>query len=224
MLAHLPGHRRSSPASRPTRRSPVAGRGEGHGAQRLRRAEPGHAGDRRRCPRSASGPARPATRRSRSSQTTVQYPPGQAGAAQLVARHLAAGAALQPSPQVKEITVISGPDYTSVLQTPKPASAVPVPTTTTTTTPSTTTTAPTTDHDRQDRRQDRASTRTTPTPSWRRRRRPAPPAAEAGPGARPSRACRRGPAHYSCPALSRPRRPDGGFVRGDRTSPGKDHQ
>jgi len=75
-------------------------------------------------------------------RTTIQYPPGQAGAAQLVARHLAAGATLQPSTQVKEITVISGPDYTSVLQTPKPASEVPLPTTTTTTAPKATTTVP----------------------------------------------------------------------------------
>jgi LCP family protein required for cell wall assembly len=74
-------------------------------------------------------------------QTTVQYPAGQAGAAQLVARYLAAGAALQQSPDVKEITVLSGPDYTSVLRKPKAASEVPLPTTSTT---STTTTAPTT--------------------------------------------------------------------------------
>jgi len=75
-------------------------------------------------------------------QTTVQYPPGQVGGAQLVARHMAAGATLQPSTQVQEITVISGPDYTSVLRTPKPAAQVPVPTTTTTAPPSTTTTLP----------------------------------------------------------------------------------
>ena len=77
-------------------------------------------------------------------QTTIQYPPGQATSAQLVARYLAAGAVLQPSSQVQGITVISGPDYTAVLQTPNPASAVPLPTTTTTAPPPSTATTTTT--------------------------------------------------------------------------------
>ena len=102
-----------------------------------RRAEPGRrrspqVADRRRVPDGPAGDSPvPASLRRRSGTA-------RAGGArpQLVARYLVAGAvarAADPSTSTG-ITVVTGPDFTAVRQTPKPARRCPLPTTTTTST------------------------------------------------------------------------------------------
>lgn len=63
-------------------------------------------------------------------QTVVYYGPGRQGPAQLVARYLAAPVRLEESVFAGDVSLITGPDFTGVLATPKPANAVPTTTTT----------------------------------------------------------------------------------------------
>lgn len=57
--------------------------------------------------------------------TLVLYPAGQLAQAQLVARYLGGPAELRATNFVTVVTVNTGPDFTTVLSSPKPASAVP---------------------------------------------------------------------------------------------------
>ncbi|WP_426573322.1 LCP family protein [Aquihabitans sp. McL0605] len=75
-------------------------------------------------------------------RTEVRYTPGQEAQAALVARHLMADPVLVPDMDVSEITVVTGPDFATVLLDPRPASDFPAPTTTTTTTAPSATTVP----------------------------------------------------------------------------------
>ena len=72
--------------------------------------------------------------------TQVRYGPGREAQAALVARHLFARATLVPDARATRITVVTGPDFATVLSKARPAADVPVPTTTTTAATSTTTT------------------------------------------------------------------------------------
>lgn len=76
--------------------------------------------------------------------TQLRYRPGQERQAALVARHLFARPRLVAVPDATAITVVTGPDFSTVLRTARPAGDVPVPTRTTTasTSTSTTTTRP----------------------------------------------------------------------------------
>jgi LCP family protein required for cell wall assembly len=81
--------------------------------------------------------------------TTISYAPGSEGAAQLVARHLTSRAvfAVDDGLDANEVTLVTGPDFTTVVRQPWPVEQVPPPTTTTTAPPTTdasgaTTTAP----------------------------------------------------------------------------------
>jgi LCP family protein required for cell wall assembly len=67
-------------------------------------------------------------------RTEVRYPPGQEAAAVLVARHLFADPVLVPDLDVRQVTVVTGPDFVAAILEPRPATDIAVPTTTTTTT------------------------------------------------------------------------------------------
>lgn len=69
--------------------------------------------------------------------TTVHYAPGSEAAAQLVARHLTSRAAFEVDEGLgpNEVTLVTGPDFTTVVRQPWAVEAVPAPTTTTTTAP-----------------------------------------------------------------------------------------
>ena len=71
-------------------------------------------------------------------RTTILYGSGQLAKALLVERYLVAGAELHESPELQgvDVRVLTGSDYTGVLETPRPASAVPA--TTSPTAPTTT--------------------------------------------------------------------------------------
>lgn len=71
--------------------------------------------------------------------TTISYPPGAEGAAQLVARHLTSKAEFVEDPSLDgEVLLVTGADFTTVVREPWSEEAVPAPTTTTTSTTSTT--------------------------------------------------------------------------------------
>jgi LCP family protein required for cell wall assembly len=73
-------------------------------------------------------------------RTTILYGPGQLAKAQLLERYLVAGADVQESPELQgvDVRLLTGSDYTGVLETPRPASD----TTSTTVPVAPTTTAP----------------------------------------------------------------------------------
>ena len=75
-------------------------------------------------------------------RTEVRYKPGQEAQAAYVARYLYANPVLVPDIDAAAITVVTGPDFGTVLKAQRPAADIPVPTTSTTTTPATTTTLP----------------------------------------------------------------------------------
>jgi len=76
-------------------------------------------------------------------KTVVRYHSGDEAAAVLVARYLPQDPLLTQDDTVNEVTVITGPEFTTVLDTPRPADAVATaPTTTTTSTTVASTTAP----------------------------------------------------------------------------------
>lgn len=66
-------------------------------------------------------------------RTEVHYAPGHEADAALVARYLYADPVLVLDLDATQITVITGPDFGSVILEPRPAGDVPIPTTTTTT-------------------------------------------------------------------------------------------
>jgi LCP family protein required for cell wall assembly len=72
--------------------------------------------------------------------TTVRYAPGSEAAAQLVARHLTSQAVFEVDEGLglNEVTLVTGPDFTTVVRQPWAVEAVPAPTTTTTAPPATT--------------------------------------------------------------------------------------
>ncbi|HEY4375673.1 MAG TPA: LCP family protein [Acidimicrobiales bacterium] len=76
--------------------------------------------------------------------TVVLYPAGQQAQAQLVARYLDGPVELRATNFVTVVTVNTGPDFTTVRSSPKPASAVPTSGTPGSSTPASTTTTTTT--------------------------------------------------------------------------------
>ena len=77
-------------------------------------------------------------------RTEVRYQPGQEAQAALVARYLYGNPVLVSDVDAAVITVVTGPDFGTVLKDPLPASKIPVPTTTSTSTTTTTVASSTT--------------------------------------------------------------------------------
>lgn len=73
-------------------------------------------------------------------RTEVRYRPGEEAQALLVARYLGADPTLVPDPDVTEITVVTGPDFLAVRDSPRPATEITTTTSSTTTSTTTTTT------------------------------------------------------------------------------------
>lgn len=95
-------------------------------------------------------------------QTLVRYRPGDESGALLVARYLPVDPILIADDQVAEVTVVTGPDFATVLESPRPADQVSVPSTTVATT---STTAPETTTTTEPSSGDQGSTGSNSTPS-----------------------------------------------------------
>jgi hypothetical protein len=93
---------------------------------------PGQARDLRSALTAVGFPVGAAGNASATAQTVIQYPPGSAAAADLLARHLTSAAVLLEDPTLtaNHLAIVTGQDFTTVMQTPRPAV-----TTTTTTAP-----------------------------------------------------------------------------------------